>query len=286
MPFDGLRVLSLESRRAPEMEILIYNQGGQAFVAPSVREVPLEQNLEAFVFAERLFRGEFDMVILLTGVGMRLLANVIETRWPAGALADGLRGAAVVVRGPKPASVLREWNVPAVVRVPEPNTWREILSAIDAYSERVSRVPQSVAIQEYGRPSAELIAGLRERGAAVTPVAVYQWQLPEQLEPLREAIVKLAAGEFDVILVTTSVQIEHLLRVAAEMDRETAVRAALERTVIASIGPTTSKTLAELGLTADFEPSHPKMGFLVNEAAANAHRLLDAKRKPGTERRK
>src|ERR1022692_2483774 len=35
MPFDGLRVLSLESRRATEIATLIRKQGGDPFVAPS-----------------------------------------------------------------------------------------------------------------------------------------------------------------------------------------------------------------------------------------------------------
>jgi uroporphyrinogen-III synthase len=271
MPFDGLRVLALESRRAAEIEKLIRNQGGIPFVAPSMREVPLDHNHEVLAFAEHLFRGDFDMVILLTGVGTRLLNQVIETKWPAGSLADALRKVAVVARGPKPAGVMREWGVPIAVLVPEPNTWREILKAIESRSEK------RVAVQEYGRRSTELIDGLTARGATVTLVSVYQWELPEDLEPLREAVRKLAAREFDVILLTTSVQMIHLLRIAAEMGLEDAVRQALGRMVIASIGPTTSETLAELGLPADFEPSHPKMGFLVNETAANARRLLEAK---------
>ena len=71
MSMAGLRVLSLESRRAAEMAELIRKQGGVPLVAPSMREVPLEDNHEAFRFAERLFAGEFEMAILLTGVGTR-----------------------------------------------------------------------------------------------------------------------------------------------------------------------------------------------------------------------
>ena len=66
MGFGGARVLSLESRRAAEMEQLIRKQGGEPFVAPSMREIPLTENQEAFGFAERLFAGEFEMVIFLT----------------------------------------------------------------------------------------------------------------------------------------------------------------------------------------------------------------------------
>jgi uroporphyrinogen-III synthase len=159
MPFDGLRVLSLESRRAKEIERLIRNQGGEPFVAPSMRERPLEDNPRAFEFAERLFHGDFDMVILLTGVGTRLLVQALATRWPANAFADALRGLSVVVRGPKPLAVMREWGVPVTVIVPEPNTWREILTATESRTER------RIAVQEYGRPSAELYEGLIARGA-------------------------------------------------------------------------------------------------------------------------
>jgi len=271
MPFDGLRVLSLESRRATEMERLIRNQGGEPFVAPSMRERPLEDNPHAFQFAEHLFHGDFDMVILLTGVGTRLLGQALATRWPANAFPDALRGVTVVARGPKPLAVLREWGVPVAVSVPEPNTWREILAAIESRPER------RIAVQEYGRPSTELIDGLLLTGASVTPVPVYQWDLPEDCSALREAVQRLSAGRFDVILVTTSVQIVHLLRIAAELNLEPEVRRALARMVVASVGPTTSDTLVEFGIQPDFEPSHPKMGFLVSETAALAAELLRPK---------
>ena len=271
MSFDGLRVLALESRRAAEIETLIRRQDGVPFVAPSMREVPLAQTTAALTFAERLFEDQFDMLILLTGVGTRLLNQVIETRWPPGAFADALRRITVVARGPKPMAVMREWNVPVAVVVPEPNTWRAVMAATK------DRTEKRIAVQEYGRRSRELIDGLLARGAEVTSVPVYQWDLPEDPGPLREAARRLAAGEIDAMLVTSSAQIDHLLRIAADLHVEDAVRQACRRVVIASIGPTTSETLAELGLAADFEPSHPKMGLLVNEAAQQARQLLQSK---------
>src|SRR5580700_8134032 len=100
MPFDGLRVLAFESRRATEIGELIRRQGGDAFVAPSMREAPLENNQAGFDFAERLFRGEFDMMIFLTGVGTRALDKVLASRYPAGRFAESLRSITVVARGP------------------------------------------------------------------------------------------------------------------------------------------------------------------------------------------
>ena len=236
-----------------------------------MREVPLENNTEAFRFATRLFAGEFGMVILLTGVGARLLNQILETRYPPGAFAAALRQLTVVVRGSKPAAVMREWNVPVAVTVPEPNTWREILAATETRPER------NIAVQEYGRSSPELLEGLRARGAQVTTVPVYQWDLPEDTGPLREAVRRLASGQFDVVLFTTSIQVSFLLRIAAEEGVEEQVRAQLHRMVVASVGPTTSETLREHNLPVDFEPSHPKMGFLVNETAQRAHEILHSK---------
>jgi uroporphyrinogen-III synthase len=266
-----MRVLSLESRRANEMAQLISKQGGEPFVAPSMREAPLERNEEAFQFAERLFAGEFEMMIFLTGVGTRFLNKLIATRHPAERFAEALRGLTVVARGPKPMAALRELNVPVTVAVPEPNTWRELLQAIDGRLER------RIAVQEYGRSNEELLTGLRERGGVVTAVRVYEWELPEDTSALREAASRLSRREFDVSMFTTSIQIAHLLRVAAEMGIEDEARNGLSRTVVASIGPTTTESLREYGLTPDMEPSHPKMGFLVQELSQRAVSLRDAK---------
>jgi uroporphyrinogen-III synthase len=262
MSFDGKRVLALESRRAPEIAELIRRQGGVPFVAPSMREVPLEQNRELTEFAERLFAGEFDMMVLLTGVGTRQMNRALSEAYHDTAFYDALRKLAIAARGPKPVAALREMGLTPAVVAPEPNTWRELLKALEGRTEK------SLAVQEYGRSNEELLAALRARGAEVTAVRVYQWDLPEDTAPLREAARRLAAGEFDVALFTTSIQIDHLLRVAAEMGVESAAREGLGRARIASIGPTTSEALEEFGFHPAMEPSHPKMGILVREAAS------------------
>lgn len=276
--FAGLRVLSLESRRGPEMAKLIASYGGQAAVAPSMREVPLETNTDALAFAKKLLCGEFDMVIFLTGVGTRALARLVETIYPLSEYLARLRDIAVIARGPKPLAVLREWNVPVAIVAPEPNTWREVLRALDENSAAVPLKGRRVAVQEYGVSNGDLLDGLRKRGAQVTSVPVYEWALPEDTGPLRSAIGAIARGEIDVVLFTTGTQADQLLQVAAEMKQENGVKRALSRMVIASIGPTTSERLREHGIEPDMEPSHPKMGFLVSEAAERSAEVLRRKR--------
>jgi uroporphyrinogen-III synthase len=261
MSFRGARVLSLESRRAAEMATLIRKQDGEPFVAPSMREVALEEHQEAFAFAEYLMSGGLDGVILLTGVGARLLWKTLVTRYAETDLLNALRSVTLIVRGPKPSATLREIGLTANVQVPEPNTWRELLATMQGRPET------RLALQEYGKSNTELIEGLKAQGREVTPVRIYGWDLPEDMGLLREAARRVAAGEFPVALFTTSMQIVNLMRIATEQGIAHEVAAALNRAFIASIGPTTTETLEDYGLHASFEPSHPKMGILVNEAS-------------------
>jgi len=272
MPFDGLRVLSLESRRAEEMATLIRKQGGDPFVASSMREVPFEQQEEAFAFARDLISGQFDCVILLTGIGTKMLWKTLLTRHSEAELKGALSQLTIVVRGPKPSAALRDIGLAPGVLIPEPNTWREILVAMR------DRPETRIVLQEYGASNQDLIAGLTNLGKTVTPVRIYGWDLPEDTGPLHEATGRLAAGRIDVALFTTSMQVVNLFRIAKEEGIEQQVKEALNSAFIGSIGPTTTETLEEHGLRADFEPSHPKMGLLVNESAQQAGETLARKR--------
>jgi uroporphyrinogen-III synthase len=279
--FAGLRVLALESRRAPELAKLISNYGGEPVVAPAMREVPLESNKEALAFAAALLAGKFDMAIFLTGVGTRALLGVVETVQKRDEYIAALQRVRVVARGPKPVAALREIGITPAITAPEPNTWHELLRALDEAgqaSQEFALQGTRIAVQEYGVSNPELLSGLRERGAVVTRVPIYQWALPEDLAPLQAGVKAIAMGEIDVAFFTTSVQVTHLFQIAAEMNLEERVRQGLGRAMVASIGPTTSEELQRHGIRADLEPSHPKMGFLVKEAAEQSGEVLRRKR--------
>lgn len=276
--FAGLRVLSLESRRSKEIAQLIVNNGGTPMVAPSTREVPEGPNADELQFAADLRDGKLDVVIFLTGVGTRHLAQAIEAVCPREQLVAALSRTKVVARGPKPVAVLREFGVPIALAVPEPNTWREVLQALDDSPEQIPLRGRRVAVQEYGVPTPDLYAGLRERGAEVLPIHVYKWEPPEDTQPLRDAIQALTRGEIDVAMFTSSVQIYHLFQFAEQLQLCDQMLRGLNSCIVASIGPTTSGTLREHGINVDLEPSHPKMGLLVKETADRSAELLRQKK--------
>ena len=130
--FDGLRVLSLESRRAVEVAKLIRTYGGEPFVVPAMREVSLESNHHALAFADGLLAKKVDLVIFLTGVGVRALLDIVQTKYDREQFLAALRGVKVAARGPKPVAALRDLRVPVVATAAEPSTWREMMTALEA----------------------------------------------------------------------------------------------------------------------------------------------------------
>jgi uroporphyrinogen-III synthase len=271
----ALRTVSLESRREGELARLLERHGLVPITAPSMREVPLAEQTDALAFGEALFAGECDVLVLLTGVGTRALVTAMESRWARADVLGALSSLSLCCRGPKPVAVLKELGLKPTLVAPEPNTWRELLWAMDPLDLGGRRV----WVQEYGRPQDELRAALEDRGAIVRCAAVYAWALPEDLAPLEHAIELLCGGEADAIVFTSGKQIEHVVEVAERLGlRMPLLRVLRERAVVASIGPVTTEALRACGVEPDIEPAHPKMGHLAKALAERAVECLDAKR--------
>jgi uroporphyrinogen decarboxylase len=273
--FNQLRVAAFESRRADDVARMIERFGGVPFVSPSMREIPVAADRSVVEFAHRLITGQIEVVLLLTGGGTREMIARAERHIDRQRFLHALSDVKTVVRGPKPLAALKEVGITPTVIVSEPNTWREVLAAMDA---KLPVANLTVAVQEYGVPNVSLIAGLEARGAKVEPFKVYRWDLPEDVEPLRENVRRLAEGGVDVAMFTSGQQVVHVLRVARELGLEARLREAFTRLVVASVGPTTSEMLRENDLPVDFEPSHPKLGQLISEAAESVGEILERKR--------
>jgi uroporphyrinogen-III synthase len=275
--FNGLRILSLEARRAVETAKLIRTYGGEPLVAPAMREISLESQKPVLEFAEALLRGAFDLVIFTTGVGVKALVKTVSEHMDREQFLEALRRVRIAARGPKSSSALRELQIPISVVSPEPFTWRALMTALEAkFGQSLSGM--NIAVQEYGTSNPELLTALAEKSISITRLPVYQWALPEDTQPLREAVIALAHGHVDVVLFMNAGQVMHLFLMAERMGYTDALHEGFRSTVAGSIGPSTTEGLHAYGVVPDYEPTQSKMGFLIKELAERSAELLQQKR--------
>lgn len=258
------------------MTRLIERNAGLPLVVPALREVPipLQNNSSVFRFGVKLILQQIDILILMTGVGTKALLDILQTRYPLAELIEALRKAIIVTRGPKPLAALKAIGVEATITVPEPNTWQDVIATLDYY--RPVR-GLKIALQEYGTSNPQMIEDLTKRGAEVFAVPIYRWALPEDTGPLKTAIAAILNGKIDVLLITNAAQIDHVMQLVEQDGQVEPFKAACNKLVLASIGPTASERLKHYELPVDFEPSHPKMGVLLKELSAKVHALRQAK---------
>jgi len=274
--FNGLRVAAFESRRNTELTRLIEKRGGVAFVSHSMQEVVEEDNRPSIDLANHIMTGEMDALVLMTGVGVHYLMRSVERHVDMERFLNCLADMATIARGPKAIAALKEYGITPTFSVASPNTWRELLTTLDTHLP-LNQV--NIAIQEYGKPNPSLVAGLEARGAKVHSVKVYRWELPADTTPLRENLQAIVDGDRDVLLFTSAHQLTNLLALAEQLDLLESLRDAMSRSVVVSIGPTTSEWIRDNGLIVDLESEHSKMGQLVVYAAQFSHETLQRKQR-------
>jgi len=260
--FNGARVALLEARRGSEMAELVRKMGGDPQSAAAVREVPHLEQVPAFL--DLLTSGRFDVAIFLTGVGVSRLLQAAQELGRLDETVAALRALATVCRGPKPSAVLRQYEIPIAIRVPDPYTTTELL-------ESLGEVPlqgRPVALLHYGERNEALAAALRARGAELEELCLYEWQLPEDAAPLEALARDIASGGIDAIAFTSQIQCRHLFLVADSLGVSDQVAQELRsRVAVAAIGPVCLEALKQHGITPQVVPTQPKMGILVTELA-------------------
>ena len=259
----GKVVATTEARRARELASLITKLGGVAYSAPAVREVRRADRGPAFAILDRILRGEVTAIVFLTGVGTRAFLDLATEAGERDRLLAALSTMLVAARGPKPLAVLRETGVRADVTPSEP-TSEGLLHALGSHRLQ----GKAVAVQLYGDDNPVLVDGLASMGARVLELPLYEWALPEDLEPLHRLIRDLIGGRVDVVAFTSSPQVRHLFAVARIRAQQDELEEALRRRVIvASIGPVCDAALAAEGITPAVRAPKGTMGALVHAIA-------------------
>jgi len=260
----GKNIALLEARLSSELAKLVARHGGNAFAFPALREATIDAGPAVAELIAALAAGRIDFIVLQTGVGLAALITEAEKLERREELLSALDRVTKVCRGPKPTAVLARLGLKPEVSAVEPYTTAEVLAAMAEYELN----DRCVAVLHYGERNTVLTESLIALGARLEELCLYEWQLPEDTEPLKQLIAQLDQGAFAAVVFTSQIQARHLFQVAVECDRESELLQALRhKTVVASIGPTCSAALRALGVAPQVEPEHPKMGPLVAELA-------------------
>jgi uroporphyrinogen-III synthase len=255
----GKRIAILEARMGEQLAGLIAQRGGVPVHAPALAELPDLDPRAIGELVRSLQARPARLAVFQTGVGTRALFNATDALGVTAEFIALLGKATVVVRGPKPTGALRSRGVRIDRAAAEPYTTREVLAAI----VDLPLAGERAVIQRYGVANAELDQALAARGVEVLEIPTYRWSLPQDTRPLAELIGALERHELDAAVFTNAEQLRNLLAVAGRLGKSEALRATLNQTLVASIGPVASSALREAGIAVGVEASPPKLGALL-----------------------
>ena len=254
----GKRVGVLESRLGKEVAELVAKRGGVPIHAPALAELPDLDPQAIGSLVESLEREPAKVMVFQTGVGTRALFAATDQMGLTARFLEIISSSVVAVRGPKPTGALKSRNVRIDRSAADPFTTREILASI----ADVDVKGRTVVVQRFGSPNVELDRALEARGARVVEIPTYRWSLPADTGPLLQLGAALERGEMDAVMFTNAEQARNLFKVCP------AARQALNRTLVASIGPVASAALREAGVHIGLEASPPKLGALMSALEA------------------
>jgi uroporphyrinogen-III synthase len=260
----GKRVAVLEARLGEQLSELIEKRGAVAVHAPALSELP-DLDLAAIgALVSSLESQPAGLAVFQTGVGTQALFNATDALGLTERFKHVLEKAVVVARGPKPTAALRARGVRVDRNAAEPFTTREVLDAIKDIELQKARA----IVQRYGAANVELDRALEARGAQVIEIPTYRWSLPKDRRPLEALIGALERGELDAAVFTNAEQARNLFAVAKDMGKVDALTQALNRTLVASIGPVASAALRGANVRVGLEASPPKLGALISALAS------------------
>jgi uroporphyrinogen-III synthase len=246
------RVIAVpETRQLDVLAKLLERRGANVLRCPLVGIADNPDTRAVVAWIQRLVDGPTDLVVFYTGEGIERLRGFAERAGSSTAFAAALGRTRKLVRGPKPTRALRALGLAPDFTAPEPTT-----AGLIAAARMIEPPLRRVALQLYNAAQdLELADYFRQRGAAVDTVAPYVYASAADDEQVVALIGELAAGRVAAIAFTSKAQVQRLLELARKRGLKRELRAGLERTRIAAVGPIVAAELVAAGLRVDAMPA-------------------------------
>jgi uroporphyrinogen-III synthase len=239
-----------ETRQLDVLAGLLERRGAHVLRCPLVGIVDAPDAAPIVAWIERLIAQPTDLVVFYTGEGIERLLGFARRASLEAPFVAALKRIPKLTRGPKPKRALRELGLAAEYSAAEPTTTGLVAAA------RTIPVPvRRVAIQLYSEnQDLQLRDDFEQRGIDTDCVAPYVYASAADDDRVVELIGALADGAVAAIAFTSKAQVARLQDIAHARGLTSKLRAGLERTRVAAIGPVVNADLEAAGIRVDAMP--------------------------------
>jgi uroporphyrinogen-III synthase len=268
LPLEGRTIALAEGRQLEDLARMLEKEGATVLRCPMVSILDAPDPAPVVAWLRELIADRFGYVILLTGEGLRRLLGFAERAGLRDAAVAALGRTRTVTRGPKPVRALKEVGLSPTVVAATPTTE----GVIEALRPEPLR-GQTVGVQLYSESNPPLVDFLTSVGATGRTVLPYLYAPAADAERVADLIRRLAHGMVDVLVFTSSPQVDRLYEVARELGMQAALKQGLQRTRVAAVGPVVAENLRQREA-----PVHicPEQGFVMKNLVQHIKREMGA----------
>jgi uroporphyrinogen-III synthase len=252
---EGRAIALAENRQLEDLAQMLLAEGASILRYPLVSILDAPDEAPVLAWLNDMIAGRFNLVIFFTGEGVRRLLGFADRAGIRPALLAALGTSRLLTRGPKPVQALKEVGI-TVSKVAAAPTTDGVIASL---GEEVLQ-GKTVGVQLYSESNPPLAEFLAAAGATMVSVLPYMYAPAADGDRVAELIGRLAGGEVDVLVFTSSPQIDRLLEVAKERHLDNDLTVGLARTKIAAVGPVIRDHLEQLGIRVSI---CPEQGFVM-----------------------
>lgn len=257
LPLEGRVVALAEARQLEELAAMLVKEGATPLRVPMVAIHDAPDPGPVVGWIRELIAGSFGYVVFMTGEGVRRLLGAAGGAGLRDATVAALGRAKLVIRGPKPAAALKEIGLKADLTAVAPTT-EGLIATLS--KEPIAGVGVGVVL--HGAENPPLMTFLKTAGAAASAVQPYVYAPSADADKVADLISQMAAGTVDLLVITSSPQVDRLFEVAADRGIGPTLKEGLSRTRVAAVGPVAAESLHRHGARADICPDQ---GFVMKK---------------------
>ncbi|MGH9021930.1 MAG: uroporphyrinogen-III synthase, partial [Acidimicrobiia bacterium] len=256
---EGFVVGITADRRWQEQAELLSRRGASILHGPTIDTLYLASDEDLRTATSVLIADPPEYVVATTGIGMRAWMEAAGSWGMGESLATALAQARIVARGPKAAGAVQAGGLEVWARSAS-EQMDDVLAILLAEPLQGC----SVAFQQFGMESPEMVQAIVDAGARVVEVPVYRWRVPEDTTPALRLVGGVCGGRVDAVTFTSAPAVHNLFAIAASEGLADDLRRGFNAggVTAACVGPVCAGGARSEGVEAPLRPEVGRLGLL------------------------